>query len=727
MVIVLDPGHGGDNSGLTYNGLTEKYMTRATAQAMKEELEQYNGVTVYITDPDPEKDLSLADRAEYAKSVDADVLISLHYNMSEEHRMFGSEAWIPSKGRAYADMRSLGDVFMDEFREQGLTIRGVKTRLGSGGADYYGIIRESASRELPCILVEHCHADHARDFDYCDTEADWVAFGKTDATAVAKYYHLKSDTLGVDYSDFIKNGYFAPEQAVSPDATGPTAVSLQWIEEKSVSENGICRDVQTFHLQGNEEETSIVYYDYSLDGGATWSDAQPFADGETQMDIEIPNVLPGNHVVARLFNGQFISGKSNTITFQDAPETEEVAPDRDLVSVDTALGLTKDSYENMASYMSTGWIWAVVALLMSALSLISFFKSGKKKRKLTRDEDNIPVITEEKGSPRKQGIFLALTVFLIISAFMPVALLSLSMDETSRQVKQLEKQHEEVLVFNEENEKLRYEQERISKELIMTDAGTVDGEYVAPTEQETVVVYDIAKGFMRVPLVEGAARNTLNMDGFSGSDLTKTYSGGAEIGIDVSKFQGEIDWEKVAASGVKFVIIRIGTRAYGSGELVLDDKFYDNIEGAQAVGIKTGVYFFSTAISEKEAVEEADFVMDTLDGYTLQMPVVFDTELITYADDARNRNMTPNQLTAVTKAFCERIKNAGMTPMIYSNAKRFTTVLHLEELEAYQKWFADYRDKPDYPYAFSMWQFTEHGSVPGISGDVDINLWFTGQ
>ena len=724
MIIVLDPGHGGDNTGLTYNGLTEKYMTRATAQAMKEELEKYNGVTVYITNPDPEKDLSLKERAEYAKSVEADVLISLHYNMSEDHRMFGAEAWIPSRGQAYADMHSLGDVFMEEFRDKGLTIRGVKTRLGSGGADYYGIIRESANLGLPCILVEHCHADHAQDIDHCDTEDDWAQFGKLDAKAVAEYYHLKSDVLNVDYSDYIKNAYFAPEQAVTPDTTGPTAVSLEWVEEKSVSENGICRDVQTFHLQGNEEQTSIVYYDYSLDGGATWSEAYPFAEGQTRMDIEIPNVRPGNHVVARLFNGSFISGRSNTITFQEAPKVDEVGPDRDTVSLETTLGLTKESYGRMGSFMWAGWIWAAIALFMSAICLGAFFKSGQRKRRPIRvDQDGHVKMELPRSSARKQGLFLALTVFLILAAFMPVSLLSLSRKQTSDQIALLEAQHKEAVAFNEENAALRYEQERILKELIMTDAGTVEGEYVEPVEKETVVVYDIAKGYMRVPLVEGVARNTLNMEGFSGTDLTKTYAGGATLGIDVSKFQGEIDWQKVASAGVKFVVIRLGSRAYGSGELVIDGKFYDNIEGAQEAGLQTGVYFFSTAISEKEAVEEADFVTDTLEGYTLPLPVVFDTELITYAE-ARNKDLTPNQLTAITKAFCERIKASGRTPMIYSNAKRFTTVLHLEELEEYQKWYADYREKPDYPYAFTMWQFTEHGSVPGISGDVDIDLMF---
>ncbi len=155
----------------------------------------------------------------------------------------------------------------------------------------------------------------------------------------------------------------------------------------------------------------------------------------------------------------------------------------------------------------------------------------------------------------------------------------------------------------------------------------------------------------------------------------------------------------------------------------MDERFMDNYYGATEAGIKVGVYFFSAAINETEAVEEADYVLRAIQGLAIEMPVVFDTEPILY-DDARTDDLTPDQLTKITCAFCDRIRANGYEPMIYANSKRFTTVLHLEELEAYDKWLADYRDKPDYPYAFKMWQFTEKGSVPGISGNVDIDLYF---
>jgi GH25 family lysozyme M1 (1,4-beta-N-acetylmuramidase) len=246
-------------------------------------------------------------------------------------------------------------------------------------------------------------------------------------------------------------------------------------------------------------------------------------------------------------------------------------------------------------------------------------------------------------------------------------------------------------------------------------------------EPETTVVYDIAEGFLRVPLLDNVEKNSLSMDAFSGEGLTKRYAGSDGIktmlGVDVSKFQGTIDWQAVKEAGIEFAILRAGLRGYGSGELVTDTSFAENYRKATEAGLAVGVYFFSAAVNEQEAEEEAEYVLKLLAERPVTMPVVFDTEPINY-DDARTDDLTPDELTAITKTFCGKIEEAGLQPMIYANAKRFTTVLHLEELEEYEKWLADYRDKPDYPYQFSMWQFTENGSVPGISGAVDIDLYF---
>lgn len=196
------------------------------------------------------------------------------------------------------------------------------------------------------------------------------------------------------------------------------------------------------------------------------------------------------------------------------------------------------------------------------------------------------------------------------------------------------------------------------------------------------------------------------------------------IGIDVSEFQGEIDWNVVKESGIEFAIIRLGYRGYGAeGRLVLDERFEQNIKGAQAAGLKTGVYFFSQAVSDKEAKEEAEFVLQTLEGRKLELPVVFDTEEIK-GDTARTDENTREQFTDNCIIFCDRIEEAGYETMIYANMKWMAFTLYMEELTGYDIWYADYENTPQCPYDFSVWQYSESGSVPGIEGAVDLNVWF---
>lgn len=195
-------------------------------------------------------------------------------------------------------------------------------------------------------------------------------------------------------------------------------------------------------------------------------------------------------------------------------------------------------------------------------------------------------------------------------------------------------------------------------------------------------------------------------------------------GVDVSKYQGDIDWEAVKASGIDFAIVRIGYRGYGTAGNIKADAYYaENITGAQQAGIDVGVYFFSQAINEQEAEEEADFVCKLLEGYELQLPVVYDPELIR-DDVARTDDVTGEQFTQNTIAFCERIRQAGYQPMIYSNMVWESELFDLKQLQEYPIWYADYEPCPQTPYAFVMWQYTEKGQVDGITGIVDRNVWF---
>lgn len=194
-------------------------------------------------------------------------------------------------------------------------------------------------------------------------------------------------------------------------------------------------------------------------------------------------------------------------------------------------------------------------------------------------------------------------------------------------------------------------------------------------------------------------------------------------GIDVSKFQGEIDWELVKEDGVEFAILRAGYRGYGNGKLVLDEMFLQNLEETEEQNIDIGVYFYSQAISKEEAIEEAKMVIEALRGYDVTYPVVLDTE-IPSGDGARTESLTNEERTEYILAFCETVEEAGYTPMVYSNLNWFILKTDFKALSKYDIWLANYDTQPYFPYDFQMWQYTEKGKVNGIEGDVDLNICF---
>ena len=197
----------------------------------------------------------------------------------------------------------------------------------------------------------------------------------------------------------------------------------------------------------------------------------------------------------------------------------------------------------------------------------------------------------------------------------------------------------------------------------------------------------------------------------------------AVLGVDVSYHQGDIDWDAVAADGVSFAMIRAGYWGFGTGPLMTDDYFTANMDGATAAGLDVGVYFFSQALSTDEAVEEAQYVVNLLSGYSVTMPVVFDMEVMT--EDARANDLTASERAEIAKAFCDTIAAAGYTPMIYGNTAYYMAKIDFAEIcGSYGIWLAQYYDTPFFPYEFTMWQYTNAGTVDGISGQVDLNLYF---
>ncbi len=195
-------------------------------------------------------------------------------------------------------------------------------------------------------------------------------------------------------------------------------------------------------------------------------------------------------------------------------------------------------------------------------------------------------------------------------------------------------------------------------------------------------------------------------------------------GVDVSGYQGYINWNKLKEQGVEFAIIRLGYRGYGQyGNIVYDTRFKENIKGAIDAGIEVGVYFFSQALNDKEALEEAEFVINALREYEITYPVVFDTEAIDASLNPRTKDITRDRVTKNCIIFCDAINEAGYKSMIYYNMPWCAKMLDLEKLNPYDIWYADYTGVPQSPYKFSMWQYTEKGRIDGVNGDIDFDIY----
>lgn len=200
----------------------------------------------------------------------------------------------------------------------------------------------------------------------------------------------------------------------------------------------------------------------------------------------------------------------------------------------------------------------------------------------------------------------------------------------------------------------------------------------------------------------------------------------AYVGIDVSSYQGNVDWRKVKDAGIEFVMLRVGFRGYTQGTLNLDEYFIQNAKGASQAGLKVGCYFFSTATNEREAIEEAEYLLDAIEGLDIDYPVVYDWEA--NSKSYRNYGLEPEILTDAAIAFCERVAEEGYIPMVYFNLPTGYLRYQLDRLTDYDFWFAYYPNADSmYPtmyYNYHIWQYSDHGNVNGIDGRVDMNIAF---
>ena len=328
IVIVIDPGHGGENLGGQYEDYTEKEMTLIVANAMKAELEQYEGITVYMTRTG-DADLTLEERCEYAASVNADFLFCLHFNLSAYHTLFGAETWKSAFGEEYSRGYEFANIEIELLQEMGLYSRGIKTRLNDSGTDYYGIIRHSTERNMPCVLIEHCHLDQENDQPFYDHQEKLEAFGRLDAEAVARYYGLLSESLGKDFSNYQNISVPVPTQTMKPDSTEPDVCMIELLDQNM--ENG---DV-TISVSAADYDSGMLYYTFSYDGGTTFSDLQRWPDKSKdtfQFTMTIPSgTVP--QIVVNAYNGYDLYTTSNALNLPSMSYEEESADTDDLADM----------------------------------------------------------------------------------------------------------------------------------------------------------------------------------------------------------------------------------------------------------------------------------------------------------------------------------------------------------------------------------------------------------
>ncbi len=210
------------------------------------------------------------------------------------------------------------------------------------------------------------------------------------------------------------------------------------------------------------------------------------------------------------------------------------------------------------------------------------------------------------------------------------------------------------------------------------------------------------------------------------SELMKYFEDGRQIsyvGADISKYHDYVDFVKLKKAGVHFVMLRVGARGYGTGQLMLDENFLDNIKRASDAGLEIGLYFFSQAVSKEEAIEEANLVLESIGDYTITYPIAFDMEFIV-GDTARIESLTREEKTTIAKTFMDTIANAGYMPMLYGNKEWLIRYVDLSKLTSYDIWLSQPGDIPDYPYKFTMWQYSNTATIDGIAGYANLNISF---
>ena len=300
VVVVIDPGHGGTgdrNLGAQYNGLSEKKLTLQLANVLKKKIKKYEGITVYQTRTSDVL-MSLEERAVYAKNVGADFVFSIHFNASAEHIFYGSEVWTSTFGSYYQKGYNFGQIVLGEWGGLGLYQKGVKTKIGSSGNDYYGIIRQCVARNTPCVILEHAYLDQGNDVSLIKTGDFITKLAQADATAIAKYYGLKSTKTGADFSGYTYKSVKKPSGKLYQDESGPDKCDIRVLSYDTKSGNVLVE------LTAVDNQSPVIYFCYSYDGGKTFCPLQMWdrTKPTQSFNVKVPSGTVNPTIIVRAYN-----------------------------------------------------------------------------------------------------------------------------------------------------------------------------------------------------------------------------------------------------------------------------------------------------------------------------------------------------------------------------------------------------------------------------------------
>jgi len=382
--IVIDPGHGGEAMGGNYEDRIERDIDLITALAMKERLEKYDGVDVYITrDNNTDKELSRKQRFDIAQKVNADFLISIHYNMSENHTLFGSEVWVASKGNNYVKGYAYGYLEMESFAQLGLFDRGIKNKLDKNKTgEYYGILKYAEDYNIPAVIVEHCHLDEERDSAFWN-EDSYRLFGEIDADNMAKLFNLSSTELGIDNSEFVNISVEAPSKRLDVDSTEPEECNIEITKEENLK--------YEITISAFDSDTYIQYYQISKDGGRSFTQLIPWTDRSSRNEIiEINAESEDLEIMINVYNQYEGVKSSNIVSIPKLIVEEPVQEDEEAVytPVETKIEITENSEGKISPVVVLLVTMGVLFVTFNIIFFVAVLANTKKVKKVSRQKSD---------------------------------------------------------------------------------------------------------------------------------------------------------------------------------------------------------------------------------------------------------------------------------------------------------------------------------------------------